>query len=196
MSQLHFFLRSEDVEEEHLIRLGKISPSQYFLQLQQSLLNCGLNVQPYEQGQPLLKLVKQSVQVKLGGGTFLVAAVCQPLPTQKKSKPSGVIFDDCSFLQVKEFLLYDVSLEVLYSYEYSYHFGIWDYDNEKEVYQLRYDREVVKRNPPRKAIEHFHVYFDDPHFDTKFMKLSDVLNFIYINWDHSNNKFHIKDLVY
>jgi hypothetical protein len=190
---LDFILRSEDIEEEHIYLIGRMKPNQYFLMLNQNILASGLSVEPDCKDQPLIKLIKQKAKVIVGSRTMLVSLICQPYPTEKKNKPSGMILEDLSFIQIKEILLFDVVSSELFCYEYSYHYGIWDFHNNKELYQLRYDREVILKNPPRKNIEHFHVVYNDPHFDSEFMKLTDVLRFILINWDQTNNRFHIKE---
>ncbi|MEE4577554.1 hypothetical protein [Paenibacillus polymyxa] len=194
MSGLNFIMRQEDIEEEYLKCIGKIHPNDYFLSLNQKIKTCKLNIEPYEKEKQLLRLVKQSEPVKIGDRVFLLVQVCNPLPNKKKQKPSGLIFDDLSFLQVKEILLYDVSSKELFCYEYSYHYGIWDFENELETYRIRYDREVILRNPPKKNIEHLHVFYNDPHFNSPFINFSEIIDFICVNWDELENKFYIKEL--
>lgn len=90
--------------------------------------------------------------------------------------------------------MYDVKTKELYIYEYSYHYGIWNKKDKKEAYYFRFDREVLNKNLPRKEIEHFHVYFSDPHFDSEFINFEYVLRFIHRNWDSMKKEFYLDDI--
>lgn len=70
--------------------------------------------------------------------------------------------------------------------EYSYHYGIWDFKKEVEKYYFRYDRDVFLKNPPKRKTEHFHVFFDKPHFNSSFVTFEEALKFIEVNWDFKN----------
>ena len=50
---------------------------------------------------------------------------------------------------------------------------------------FRYDREVIKKDPPKKNLVHFHAVKDYPHYNSEFIRLQDVIKFLENNWDLS-----------
>lgn len=193
---LSYFISHEDIDLNQLVPIGKRKINDYYHSLIKNITSLEIKIEPYSEKEPFLKIFKQDMPIILHGRIFIAALICLPHPTEKKQKPSGLIFNESTFLQVKEIVLYEIKTGQLYIYEYSYHFGIWNYDKDKEFYNFRYDREVMLANPPKKQIEHFHVYYNDPHFNSSIIKLNDTLDLIKNNWDTDNNKFFIKELVY
>lgn len=191
MIKMNYILTPEQIEKiklEDLHRLGSIRPNIYFQKLLFSINASTLKITPSKTGRFPLEHIKQEEPVSIDGRTFLITLICNPHPKEKKEKPSGLVFDDdLSYLQVKELLLFDVETKELFSLEYSYHYGIWDFDKDDEKYYFRYDRDIFLKNPPKKKIEHFHVFFDKPHFNSSFVTFEETLTFIEDNWDLENN---------
>ncbi|EHI99770.1 hypothetical protein CDLVIII_3196 [Clostridium sp. DL-VIII] len=183
-----------DVKISELHSLGRIIPNKYLNNLSDIISKCKLELEPCVSGKSKLPMYVQENPVKIEDRHFLATLICQPSLEEKKAKPAGLALNDESYFTIKELLLYDAEEKELYLYEYSYHFGIWDYDKNIECYYFRYDREVQKKNPPKKNIEHLHVHYDDPHFNSSYTTLKCVLDFISANWDESLEKFHIPEL--
>lgn len=195
MKKIDFFIKAEDVVLEELQLIGKIHPDLYYKGLCMQISRSRLSLEQYDQAYPILQYNKQkSIQVydeqSNKNREFIPVLISQPHPKQKKDKPNGLILEDYSYLQVKEILLYDVDTKELYNFEYSYHYGVWDYNVEKETYFFRYDREIIKRNPPRKKVNHFHAVLDDPHYNSNFINLAFVLKFLEDNWESSRKSLY------
>lgn len=191
MQKKQYILSKEDIKKIKISQLHKIgyfkNPIEYVSLLNQQLQNVSssLKFESHDKGL-LLNVMKQIEPITIENRTFFVFRISNPIPSQKKEKPNGLIIEsDLSFLQVKEILLFDIRESVLYCFEYSYHYGIWDYDKNKEKYYFRYDKDILLMNPPKKNIVHLHVYKDKPHFDSKTVNLNDIINLIKNNWDFS-----------
>ncbi|MFF2450542.1 hypothetical protein ACFVSW_26205 [Neobacillus sp. NPDC058068] len=192
---IDFFISAQDVVLEELQLIGKIHPNLYYKSLCMQISNSTLQLEQYDHAYPILQYNKQeSIKVLDKNSNqereFIPVLISQPHPKQKKDKPSGIILEDYSYLQVKEILLYDVDTKDLYNFEYSYHYGVWDYDNKIETYYFRYDREIIKRNPPRKKVNHFHAVLDEPHYNCNFINLEFVLKFLEDNWESSRKSLY------
>ena len=193
MQQKQYILSRNEINKIKISDLHEIglykNPSEYVSLLNQQLNNISLNlkIESHDRGL-LLNVFKQDEPIIIEDKTFIVFRISNPSPNQKKEKPSGIIIEnDLSFLQVKEILLFDVRSKKLYCFEYSYHYGVWDYDKSEEIYYFRYDRDILLMNPPQKNIVHLHVYKDKPHFDCENVNLNYVINFIGNNWDVKND---------
>jgi Family of unknown function (DUF6516) len=188
-NKMEYILTSEQlkgIKLTDLKKIGVIDPNKYYLSLLSCISKSRLNITPAKTGSRPLNFIKQREPITIEDKKFLLTLICSPYPQEKKDKPSGLVFEDLSYLQVKELLFYDVKDKELYSFEYSYHYGIWDFTNEKEKYHFRYDRDILLQNPPKKNVEHFHVFFDKPHFDSSFITFNEVLQFLENNWDNEN----------
>jgi hypothetical protein len=180
------------IQLNDLHRIGPIAPNKYYNSLVSEINKSSLKISPAETGKRVLEHYKQKTPVTIGGRNFMLTMICNPLPQEKKEKPSGVVFDDDnSYLQVKELLFYDLESNELYSFEYSYHYGIWNFDDNNEKYYFRYDRDIFLKNPPKKKVEHFHVKFDKPHFNSTFVTFAETLQFIEDNWDFGSKCFEL-----
>lgn len=125
---------------------------------------------------------------------YIIGKVSSTYPLNYREKPSGLIFEDFSFLQVEFTLAHNLEDEKIYILFHTYHYG--RIRDTKEVYFFRYDKEsnyqVTEKDihlPPEKLdykpIYHFHGNSDDPHFqdneeDWK-KKIKDILNLLKIN---------------
>lgn len=155
----------------------------YFHKLISIALKSSLEIGSAKTSNYFFDFIMHEDEVQIGNSTFLVALICNPQLHEKKDKPSGLVFQDLSYLQVKEILFYDVETGELFSFEYSYHYGIWDYNKQFEKYYFRYDRDILLKNPPKKEIEHLHVKSDKPHFNSAFLNFEKIIKFLEDNWD-------------
>ncbi|OCS92572.1 hypothetical protein [Caryophanon latum] len=132
----------------------------------------------------LFELYRQENPIKIENKLFAVYLICNPIPTLKREKPNGLVIEqDLSFIQMQEVLLYDVRTKELYCFEYSYHYSVWDYNENKEIYYFRYDKDILLSNPPKKSIHHLHVVTKKPHFESPIVNLQKFLEVIVHNWN-------------
>lgn len=119
----------------------------------------------------------------------------------RTEKPSGLIFDDYSYLQIQETIAWRQSDRKLYLAMYAYHYGrttVDDKGKQKDRYYFRYEKESDwqyddQRNPVNvssfKPLYHFHGNAKNPHFpeSRKPKEMSEVIDLIANNltrWDH------------
>src|SRR5690625_907969 len=118
-SKASFFFREEDVEFDKLFCIGEITIGKY---LNQFNLDINIETEPVS-----LKIITQRERLlSFGEREYLPALICLPHPSEKHNKPSGLYFEDYSFLQIKEVLLQDIKSKKLYLYEYSYDYSVLD----------------------------------------------------------------------
>ena len=194
MANIKYILTSEQLQKiklKDLKCLGNITPNEYNRMLLKRINRSELKIETHHTGGLPLNFIKQSEKVTVEDSSFLLILICNPYPYEKKYKPSGLVFDDLSYLQFKEVLFYDYREKELYTLEYSYHYGIWDFEENRETYYFRYDRDILLKNPPKKKIEHFHVQYDKPHFNSCFIRFEDTIQFIEDNWDYQEDCFEL-----
>lgn len=119
----------------------------------------------------------------------------------RTEKPSGLIFEDYSYLQIQETIAWRQSDRKLYLAMYAYHYGrttVDDSGKQKDRYYFRYEKESDwqfddQRNPENvssfKPLYHFHGNAKNPHFPEprKPKEISEVIELIANNlsrWDH------------
>ncbi|MEY2369850.1 hypothetical protein [Lysinibacillus capsici] len=191
MSQLKVIVKQDEIDKrvvklEELHLLGQYNNiGDYCNQLVKCVnsISHTLPIHSYKPGL-LFETHKQKTSIKIEDRTFAAFLICNPVPGLKKEKPNGLIIEhDLSFIQMKEVLLHDVRTKELYCFEYSYHYAIWDYEDNIEKYFFRYDKDILLGNPPQKKLYHLHVIKKNPHFESPIINLNGVLEFILHNWD-------------
>lgn len=176
----------KDIKLKDLEKIGYYKhPDEYITELTKCLIYIDpiLQLESADKGF-FFEISKQDFPIEIEGKKFFVFRICNPIPSDKKEKPSGLVIEnDLSFLQFKEILLYDYIEKIMYCFEYSYHYGVWDYETNIETYCFRYDRDLLLKNPPKKNIVHLHVIKDKPHFDSITVNLKYIIDFLCNNWD-------------
>ncbi|OJD46187.1 hypothetical protein BAU22_16835 [Bacillus sp. 4048] len=119
---------------------------------------------------------------------FILCSMTCYHPLKHSEKPSGIIFEDCSFLQIDQTLAHSLYDDKMYIVFYSYHYGRMKEGTEK--YFFRYDKESeyeresgsIKKLDYKPAY-HFHGNSDDPHFpdlekiwQDKFKDITEILS--------------------
>lgn len=124
---------------------------------------------------------------------YKLASLSTYSPNSHAEKPSGIILEDNSYLQIDITFAHHIQTRKMYLLFASFHYGRSNLEN--EFYFFRYDKESdyeFNRNDPNelkqlnyKPIYHFHGNSDEPHFPVeKFVwneKIQRILDVLKVN---------------
>ncbi|MFB7138913.1 hypothetical protein ACFCYN_04535 [Gottfriedia sp. NPDC056225] len=119
---------------------------------------------------------------------FLISNI---MPYERKEKNEFEIKKTDCYIQFHEILFYEQVEDKLYLYEYNYHFGKRTSGEKEDDFYIRYEREVAKKNPPEKEIEHLHAGTKKTHYPSRFITFEEFLVLIKVNWDFDSQMIDI-----